>query len=112
MVAVTPELPDSSLSTVEKNELDFEVLSDVNSDYARELGIVFTVSEELRPLYESFGINIEKHNGKGQYDVPLASTFIIDVNGTISYAFVAVDYTLRAEPEEIIAELKSLRKVA
>ncbi len=110
LVAITPELPDASLSTAEKNELEFEVLSDANSDYARELGIVFTVAEELRPLYESFGIQIEKHNGKGQFDVPLASTFIVDTDGTITYAFVAADYTLRAEPSEIVEKLKALKK--
>ena len=49
LVAITPELDDASLSTSEKNELEFEVLTDANSDYARELGLVFTLPERLRP---------------------------------------------------------------
>lgn len=108
LVAITPELPDESLSTSEKNGLEFEVLTDINSDYARELGLVFTLSEELRPIYESFGIEVEKHNGKGQFDLPLAATFIVAVDGTITSAFMNADYTLRADPVDIVKELKSL----
>ncbi len=108
LVAITPELPDASMSTTEKNELGFEVLSDVNSNYARELGLIFTLPEELRPIYESFGIEIEKHNGKGQFDLPLAATFIITKDGTISSAFVDTDYTLRKEPKDVVQELLAL----
>ncbi|MBU0946545.1 MAG: AhpC/TSA family protein [Proteobacteria bacterium] len=110
LVAITPELPDASLTTSERHNLEFEVLTDLNSNYARELGIVFTLPEELRPIYESFGIEIEKHNGKGQFDLPLAATFVVDVDGTITSAFVDTDYTLRAEPADVVKELEALMK--
>ncbi len=90
--------------------MKFEVITDINSDYARELGLVFTLPEELRPTYESFGIDVEKHNGKGQFDLPLAATFIVDVDGTITSAFVDVDYKVRKDPAEIVKELESLTK--
>jgi len=108
LVAITPELRDESLTTSERHELEFEVLTDANSEYARDIGIVFTLSEELRPIYESFGIEVEKHNGKGQFDLPLAATFVIEVNGTIACAVVQADYTLRAEPSEVVKVLNSL----
>jgi len=108
LVAITPELPDVSLSTAEKNALEFEVLSDVNSDYARSLGLVFSLADELRPIYLSFGIEIEKHNGEGQFDLPLAATFVIAQDGTVASAFVDADYTTRQEPAEVVAALKTL----
>lgn len=110
LIAITPEHPDESLSTAEKNELEFEVLSDLNSDYAREIGLVFTLPEELRLIYDDFGINIEKHNGVGQFDLPLAATFVVDVDGTIACADVEVDYTLRTEPTDVVKALESLVK--
>jgi len=42
--------------------------------------------------------------------LPLAATFVVAVDGTITYAFVDTDYTLRAEPAEIMKELESLVK--
>lgn len=110
LVAITPELPDMSLSTTEKNELDFQVLSDINANYARELGLVFTLPDELRPIYSDFKINLEKHNGIGQFDLPLAATFVVAQNGKIAGAFVDADYTSRQEPSEVVKILKSLNQ--
>lgn len=109
LVAITPELPDASLSTVEKNELDFTVLSDVNADYARQLGLVFTLPEELKPIYQNFGIDVEKHNGSGQFDLPLAATFVINQAGDIVSTFVDADYTQRQDPQQIIEVLNLLQ---
>ena len=108
LVAITPELPDASLSTIEKNELGFEVLSDVNADYSKSLDLVFSLPEELRPIYLSFGIDLEKHNGTGQFGLPLAATFVIAQDGTIASASVGTDYTQRQEPSEVVKVLKTL----
>lgn len=110
LVAITPELPDASLSTTEKNELKFEVLTDINSAYATELGLLYHLPEELRPVYGSLGIDVEKHNGEGRFDLPLGATFVVDTDGTIVFAFVNVDYTQRAEPADVVEVLQSLKK--
>jgi len=112
LVAITPELPDNSLSTTEKNELGFEVLSDLNSEYARSIDLAFTMPEELRPIYENFGIHIEAYNGKGQFDLPLAATYVIAQDGTIINAFVDADYTKRQEPSVAVEALKAHAAVA
>ncbi|EWH09151.1 putative peroxiredoxin family protein [Catenovulum agarivorans DS-2] len=108
LVAITPELPDNSLDTAEKNQLEFEVLTDQNASYAKELGIVFSLPESLRPIYSDLGIDIEKHNGQGQFDLPLAATFIIGQNRQVLATYVDADYTKRKEPSEVINDLKTL----
>jgi peroxiredoxin len=110
LIAITPEVPDESLTTSERHALEFEVLTDKNSDYAREIGIVFTVNEKVRPIYESFGIDLEKHNGREQFDIPLAATYLINSNGIIVFAVVEADYTIRAEPADVVKVLQSLKK--
>jgi len=108
LVAITPELADESLNTIEKNELGFQVLTDENASYARQLGLVHTLPEELRPIYDGFGIDLQKHNGKGQFDLPLPATYIVDTDGIIVKAFVDVDYTQRMEPEQAIVALEAM----
>jgi peroxiredoxin len=44
-VILTPELPDKSMSTVEKHELQFEVLSDVGNKASEGYGIVFKLTD-------------------------------------------------------------------
>lgn len=108
LVAVSPQTPDQSLSTSEKNELEFSVLSDVGNKVAREFGLVFSLPESLRPIYAQFGIDIPAHNGDDSFELPVPATFVIDRDGQIKYAFVNADYQQRAEPSEIVAALRSL----
>ncbi len=106
LVAISPQLPEHSATTAKTNELTFDVLSDVGNKTAREFGLVFQLGEAVRPLYQSFGIDIPKHNGDDAYELPVSATYVVNSDGVIVYAFVDLDYTQRAEPSEIIAHLK------
>jgi len=100
LIALTPELPDSSLSTSEKNELKFEVLSDVGNDIARKYRIVFQLTDAVAERYnQSFGLN--EYNGDTSNELPLAATYIIQQEGKIVYAFLDADYRNRAEPKDL-----------
>jgi len=108
LVAVSPETPDNALSTVEKNNLTFEVLSDAGNRVAREFGIVFRLPLDLRPIYAGFGIDLPKANGDNTFELPIPATFIIGTDRKIRRAFVDTDYTKRLDPEEIIDVLKRM----
>jgi len=110
LIAISPQSPDSSLSTKEKNELTFDVLSDTNNIIAKEYGLVFSLDEELRPIYLSFGIDIPSNNKEDSYEIPMPATYLINKNKEILYSFIDEDYTKRCEPQEIIDILKSLQK--
>jgi peroxiredoxin len=104
LVAVSPMLPDNSLSTVEKNELEFEVLSDVGNEVARRYGLVFRLSDEVRLIYQhQWSILLPEVNGDGSWELPIPGTFVIGRDGAVSYAFVEPDYTRRADPDELLA---------
>ena len=109
LVAISPQNPDNSLSTTEKNELSFEVLSDVGNQVARQLGLVFQIPEQLRPIYQSFGIDLPEHNGDETFELPIAATYVINRDGKVVYAFVNPDYTQRAEPADILAAVANLK---
>jgi peroxiredoxin len=108
LVGVSPETPDQSLSTREKQALEFEVLSDVGNRVARDYGLVMIVDEAVRPLYLQWGIDIPSANGDDSYELPLPATYVIDSAGYIRAAHVDRDYTRRMEPEDIVAALQSL----
>jgi len=109
LIALTPELPDQSLSTSEKHDLKFEVLSDLGNGVAREYGIVFKLTDDVAKAYnKSFQLN--EHNGDTSNELPLAATYIIDKDGKVIYAFVDADYRNRAEPTELTEFLKAHNK--
>lgn len=107
LVALTPELPDQSISTSEKHDLEFEVLSDIGNVVARDYGVVFTLTDDVAKIYnKKFGLN--DYNGDTSNELPLAVTYIIDSDGKITYAFLDADYRKRAEPTEIVSFLESM----
>lgn len=105
LVAITPEMPDHSLTTKEKNELSFEVLSDKNNSVAKKMNLAYKLPNELVALYKTFNINLETSNGNLDNELPIAATYIIEKNGRISYHFLKEDYKLRADPETILSAL-------
>ncbi|AXH11738.1 peroxiredoxin-like family protein [Halarcobacter bivalviorum] len=102
LIAISPQTPDSSLTTKEKNELEFEVLSDKDNKVAKEYGLVFSLAEELRPIYKSFGIDIEAANEENSFELPMPATYIVNKNQEIIYSFIDEDYTKRSEPQTIL----------
>jgi len=107
LIAVSPELPDNSLSTTEKHALAFTVLSDQGNRAARDFSIVFTLPEALRPIYAQFGIDLPAWNGDDSFELPMPATYVIGRNGIILDGFVSTDYTQRMEPEQILDILRS-----
>lgn len=107
LIALTPELPDKSLSTIEKNELKFEVLSDLGNEVAKEYGTVFKLTDDVAEIYNN-AFDMNAYNGDDSNELPLAATYIINPKGRIVYAFLDTDYRNRAEPSEITKNLKKM----
>src|SRR5215468_8541215 len=110
LVAISVENPDASLAVSKKNELKFTVLSDPELKVAGKFGIVYSFSPELDKTYKSYGLDIAKHNNMERAELPLAVTYVIDHTGKIVYAFLDPDYQKRAEPDAIMAALKSINE--
>ena len=107
LIAISPEVPDNSLSDEEKKGIPFEVLTDPDNNVARQFGIVFAFDEALRDVYKSFNLDLEKANGNDKWELPIPAVYIVDTDGTILYSFLDTDYTVRMEPEEILRQLKA-----
>jgi peroxiredoxin len=112
LVAISPEKPDDTLSTAEKNALSFEVLSDVGQKVGRAFGLVYDFSDELKSAYKEFGIDIPGKNGAEDWALPISATYVIDRDGTIIYAYTDADYRDRAEPADVLEVLKKTAAAA
>jgi peroxiredoxin len=106
LVAISPEKPDDTLSTAEKNALAFEVLSDVGQKVGRAFGLVYEFSDELKAAYQGFNLDIPLRNGTpGEWALPVSATYVIDRNGVIIYAYTDPDYRDRADPRDVLKAL-------
>jgi len=110
LVAISPQTPDNSLSTAEKNALAFPVLSDSELTASHGFGIAFTLPPDLVELYGRVGNNLPEFNGNGQWVLPIPATFVIDRSGVIQYSHVEADYRERAEPADVLAMVRTIQQ--
>ncbi|KAK3693252.1 thioredoxin-like protein [Podospora appendiculata] len=108
LVGISPELPNTSLSVSEKNELQFPVLSDPGNELARKLGLVWTMPGYLRPLFDQFGIDLKSRNGDDSFEVPIPANLLVDGKGIVRNVYANADYRRRLEPTEALAWIDAL----
>ena len=105
LIAITPEHVDDSLSTLEKNNLEFEVLTDTDNSYAKSLHLAFKMPDDLVTLYKRFGIDLDKNQQNNQNELPISATYVIDQLGQITYHYIEPDYKLRAPIKDVLKAL-------
>jgi peroxiredoxin len=108
LIAVTPETPDSALTTAEKNDIAFTVLSDEHGNLADALGIRFELSEAVKAYFVRAGHDLPARNGEDRWSLPMPATYVVEKGGRIALAFVDPDYRKRLEPSEAIAVLAKM----
>jgi peroxiredoxin len=108
LIAISPQLPDQSLSFQEKADLTFKVLSDPTGIVSAAYNLLYDVSEGLKEAFLSLNINLKEYNGSDHWILPVPATFMIDEHGVIRTSYVNADFTKRLEPEEILWSLRSL----
>ena len=107
LVAISPQTPDESLNIQQKNELQFEVLSDNGNTVARQFTTVFKNGETPVETMKDLGIDFDSFYSDDSQELPVPAVFIIERDGTISFASaIDGDYRNRVEAEDIINALK------
>ncbi len=108
LAAISPQRPDESLTTAEKHDLQFAVLSDAGAAIARQLGIAFQPAEDVLEAQRALGLDIRDGNAVGSPDLPMPTVLVIDTEHTVRFADVQVDYTSRTEVSDILTALEHL----
>jgi peroxiredoxin len=108
LIAVSPMTPDNSLSMQQTNTLEFEVLSDVGNQVARQYTTVFRYSDASLQAMKDLGYDFFSFYGDDSAEIPVPATFVIDRDRTIRFADSAGgDYRERVEPKAILEALEN-----
>lgn len=94
---------------IRNGHLEFEILEDPGNRIAARFGLVFSLPENLRPIYTGFGIDLPRVNGDETWTLPIPARYVIGTDGIILSVDADPDYTVRTEPEETIRIVKNNR---
>jgi peroxiredoxin len=108
LVAISPQSPDESLSTVQKASLEFTVLSDPACRLAQQVGIAFQQADAVLTAQRELGLDLPQVNAEGATRLPRPTVLIVDQGGVVRFVDVQPDYTARTEVADIIAGLAAL----
>ncbi len=108
MIAISPELPIITEQSMVSDNLPFKVLSDVDNQLAKKLNLCFHLPKYMEKMYDFFNIDLTMSQGNTDKNLPIPATYVVDENGIILKEWIDLDYTNRAEPEEVMQFIKSL----
>jgi peroxiredoxin len=108
LIAISPQVPDGSLSMRDKHGLAFTVLSDPGNSVARGLGILTRPSDEARAAQLELGLDLTAVNADGTIGVPMPAVAILDGGQVLRWIDVHPDYGTRTEPAQVLNALDEL----
>jgi len=108
LVMITPEKPEYIEKTTEEGEYGFTIYCDPEFAAADAFNLRFSLSDEIKAKYKDYGIDLGTHNVNGQWELPVPATFVISADGEIVWSHVDEDYTVRADPKDVLAALREL----
>lgn len=89
-------------------KLDYPILFDAGNRVAAEWRLTFDFADDLKEVYQGFGIDVPGHNGEGDWTLPMPARYVIDTGGIIREAAVHPDYTQRPEPAATLEAVRAL----
>jgi peroxiredoxin len=110
LVALTPDTGRHLAATKRAHRLSYQILSDVDGAVGMQFGVLFRVPELTREMLAGFGTDLAERHGNDGWFIPIPATYVVDRCGIIRYAFVDIDFTRRAEPDDVVAVLEALRR--
>ncbi|WP_147676505.1 peroxiredoxin-like family protein [Algibacter pacificus] len=105
ILAISPQKPDDALNILQKNELGFEVLSDIDQGVIKAYNLQFDPGDNYHQRRD-----LSVLNGDGSVTLPVPATFVIDTNFKIIASHVEANYTQRMPSKDIIEILKKTYK--
>jgi len=108
LVMIAPQGIEHNQAIREEKNLSAIILSDPGNMVAARYGLRFTLPDDLKAIYQKFGIDLEKYNGDTSWTLPMPARLIIDPDGKVRYTAINADYTIRPEPEETLQALQAI----
>ena len=104
MIAISPDDYRNLDTTIEKNEVSYQVFSDPDAKLIQKIGIGFET-----PLMIKGYVATKKHIGKTSEVMPVPSVFVVDVKGKILFEYINPNYKERINEDLLLAALKTLK---
>lgn len=111
ILAVSPDRPEKLKASLDKNDINYQLLSDSSMSASRSLGIAFKVDDETVKVYkDKYKIDIEADSGFTHHQLPVPAVLIVDRQGVVQFSYINPNYKVRADTDVILAAARAVSK--
>ena len=109
LAAVSPQTLVETAATGAERNLSYPLFSDPGNAASRAFGLDWQVQPGAeQALYRGFGSHVDQANGDEEWRLPAPAAFVIDRAGIVRWAWTDSNWTLRPEPEAVLAAVRAL----
>jgi peroxiredoxin len=108
LIAISPDTPAELKRTLNKDALDYRLLSDSSAAAMRAFGIGYEVNAEILQKLAGYGIDLEKSSGQTHHVLPVPSVYLVDGEGVLQFSYVHPDYKVRLPQQVVLAAARAI----
>lgn len=107
ILAISPDRPEKLKATLQKNELDYTLLSDSPMTATKAFGLAFKVEQETVERYETIGIDLEEDSGFDHHLLPAPAVYILNTAGIVKFNYVNPNYKERIKGDVLLTAARA-----
>ncbi len=109
VVAISPDVPMNLQKAIEKNDLQYTLLSDNELKLTAAMGLAYRVSDATFTRYKERGLDLEEASGgNDHHGLPVPAAYLIDKEGLVHFNYVNPNYKTRIDPNVIMVAAESM----
>lgn len=107
VIAVSADRSEKLAETMQKDSLDYTLLSDSKTFAAQALGLAFRVEENVVQRYKQNRMDLDDASGERHHILPVPAAFVVGTDGVVKFEYVNPDYRTRIDPDVLLAAARS-----
>jgi len=110
LIAISMDQPSKLRETLQKDKLDYTLLSDSDASAVQAFGISFKVSDATLEKMKTHGVDLDAATGNSDHILPHPAVFVVNTTGIIRFAHVNPDFKVRLEPAKVLEAAKAAKE--
>jgi peroxiredoxin len=110
LIAISMDQPSKLRETLQKDKLDYTLLSDSDASAVKAFGISFKVSDATLEKMKTHGVDLDAATGNSDHILPHPAVFVVNTTGIIRFAHVNPDFKVRLEPAKVLEAAKAAKE--
>jgi len=110
LIAISMDQPSKLRETMQKDKLDYTLLSDSDAKAVKAFGISYKVDDATLEMLKTHNVDLDAATGNSNHILPHPAVFVVSTKGVIRFVHVNPDFKVRLEPSKVLEAAKRAKE--